>query len=114
MFSTQVLQQAHSSDLMSRYAFERDDIGNWIIPGSAFGGTQDVKVSCTPRGIIVIEVVAAIMAINQQNRNVACECWRETLKPFHALIQHGLMENEGKYIFVIKILPLSPPVGVWW
>ena len=103
----------------SKYAFEQDDIGNWIIPGSVFGCDVDVRLQFTTRGLIVMDVIAAIMAIERKCRKSSGEVWRDRLTEYHSIIQEDLLENEGnllisdtnKYRDFVLILKLNFPAS---
>lgn len=86
---------APTTATQSTYTFERDSIGNLIIPGSAFGGTENVRVYITPQNKILVEVVAFIMAVTGKDRNHAGESWREIAPETKASIQQDLNEDEG-------------------
>ena len=82
-------------DYMTRYTFEKDEAGNWVIPGCVFGGTQNVRVKANKKNEIVIEVVQAIMAITNRDRNAACQIWRTFSDDIKTLIRNGLHKSEG-------------------
>ena len=84
------------ADYMSRYTFAKDEAGNWIIPGSVFGGTQNVRVKANENNEIVLDVVQAIMAITGRDRNCSRQVWRNFSTDVARLIQNGLDESEGK------------------
>ena len=84
------------TDYMSRYTFDKDEAGNYIIPGEVFGGTQNVRIKVNEQNKLVLDVVQAIMAINGMSRKHARECWTVTLKEHHNLICADLSSNEGE------------------
>ena len=90
---------------LSEYGFKKDAAGNYIIPGSVFGGTQNVRLKGVCRNtedrLLVIEIVAVIMSVTGKSRDAAGEVWRNFPEETKKLIQADLMENEGE-IFVIK------------
>jgi hypothetical protein len=77
-------------------AFATDDIGNLIIHGATFNGTQNVRVKILENNKIVLEAVAYIMAVTGKNRNDAGEVWREFSDEKKKHFQNDLNDDESK------------------
>ena len=105
----------------SKYAFEQDGIGNWIIPGSVFDSEEGARIQFTTRGLIVVDVIAIIAAIEGKNRNDSGKVWRERLEEYHSFIQEDLLECEGnlyisQYYFSDQqqIKFITNLLTIWW
>ena len=83
------------TEFWANYGFEKDDIGNWIIPGFAFGADVNIRVQVTPWGVIVADVIGIIEVIEKKNREDSAKVWRERLADKQGIIQEDLTPDEG-------------------
>ena len=91
---------------LNRYAFKRDQVGNYIIPKSVLGGDTAVRVQITPRKRIVLDLAGAIMAITIKNSNDAGEVWRNYSEETRSSSSRIFMKM--KVSFVIKYMNSLP------
>ena len=87
------------NDAIASKVFKRDQAGNYIIPGADLGGTQDVRVKYLPRGPIITDCVAVIMAVNGISRHSAKAAWDGLTEKTKRDIQKDLLEDQGMVIF---------------
>ena len=77
------------------YIFEKDEAGNWFIPGKVFGGTNNVRLKANENNVLVVDAEDAIMAITGMSKKQACLCWSDTLKEHHKLIRGDLSDEQS-------------------
>jgi hypothetical protein len=81
--------------------------GNKILPASAFGGTQDIRVAVNAKGRYMVDIVGVIEATTLCNRDDSRKAWNRMSVDIQNKIKEDLTEGEGKIFFKCSLKLVS-------
>jgi hypothetical protein len=98
----EIVELMKNVELSKPTAFSIDNCGNKIIPASVFRGEINVRATTTKSGMVVIDVVQAIMAVTGKNRHYSNKVWSNIEDDVKSSIIADLKGDEGtlSYIYI--------------